>query len=844
MATNKHKTTFWEFLRNYSIEIPIIQRDYAQGRDGKESLRKNFLCDLKGALDNKEEMKLDFVYGSTENDKLYPLDGQQRLTTLWLLHWYIALKAGKLKEASTRLKNFSYETRVSSRNFCEELCDPEHFEKYDCSLAIVEFIANQTWFYSTWKQDPTIQSMLRMLGGSKNNNMADGIEKVFGCANCIINRENRFNNYYNSLIGLDCPIVFYYLPKDFGNSDDLYIKMNARGEQLTNFENFKADMIGYITKQSENGNLEAASREEWKELLDPEKGILKKLDTDWTDIFWKNKSIGTSNGRMVNHIDEIYFAFLNRFFWNELFIGKENNKFILEIGKGIDGSNKENSHPSYKYLNGSDNPNDGDSKIAYIGIDLYKYFEEGIPLVFFQKLRRVLDNLKVYLNNYSNLPECAWNKEFHFIPQYIIKGNGNVAIKNDSSEDILKVTTLNQIQRIVFFAICKYFDHNEKVTDDEYSLKHWMRVVWNLVSGEDNTGYIIRSTQAMRSAIEFINSLDSHDVYHSLNNKLPNSKIFSPKEYPGLGDLSNTDFGKKCKEEIAKAHQIIINNPRADGKPWVKVIEEAENNAFFKGSIRFLFQDENGENNWSLFDIKLKNAKLYFNAKPVCPTIELAKYCNDDQIKKIWWNFSFDVKNWKSLLLNSSIYAPIHYFLLDANWTNNSVLYTDIKNILDAIPKQDVWLLQDWNNCNIVLTNYHSKRSEPYNGYVFHVGNRIRNKWSNLVSKITGLIEIHPPQAWGNKKSEIHGQVYYRGLWTNIKYSNGKDDFYFTYYGNNTVCLMTKDWKEKKRKDSIKDDNSGDSYYFVVNDEAIDNFQSHLDCLIARSQTSNTNTSC
>lgn len=91
------------FLKNNYIEIPIIQRDYAQGRLGKENLRKNFLGDLKRALDKEPpykdtEMKLDFIYGTTENDRLNPLDGQQRLTTLWLLHWYIALRADMFVE--------------------------------------------------------------------------------------------------------------------------------------------------------------------------------------------------------------------------------------------------------------------------------------------------------------------------------------------------------------------------------------------------------------------------------------------------------------------------------------------------------------------------------------------------------------------------------------------------------------------------------------------------------------------------------------------------------------------------------------------------------------------------
>ena len=38
MATNK--ITFWQLLQNNSIEIPIVQRDYAQGRAGKNTFAK------------------------------------------------------------------------------------------------------------------------------------------------------------------------------------------------------------------------------------------------------------------------------------------------------------------------------------------------------------------------------------------------------------------------------------------------------------------------------------------------------------------------------------------------------------------------------------------------------------------------------------------------------------------------------------------------------------------------------------------------------------------------------------------------------------------------------------
>ena len=46
---------------------------------------------------------------------------------------------------------------------------------------IVEYIRNQTWFYQRYAQDPTVQGMLRTLGGTKiedstGNDIKDGLE--------------------------------------------------------------------------------------------------------------------------------------------------------------------------------------------------------------------------------------------------------------------------------------------------------------------------------------------------------------------------------------------------------------------------------------------------------------------------------------------------------------------------------------------------------------------------------------------------------------------------------------------------------------------------------------------
>ena len=71
-----------------AIEIPLFQRDYAQGRntDQARHVRERFIADLCSALDGDKELHLDFVFGDVVNGTLYPLDGQQQLTTLFLLH--------------------------------------------------------------------------------------------------------------------------------------------------------------------------------------------------------------------------------------------------------------------------------------------------------------------------------------------------------------------------------------------------------------------------------------------------------------------------------------------------------------------------------------------------------------------------------------------------------------------------------------------------------------------------------------------------------------------------------------------------------------------------------------
>ncbi|WP_314205394.1 DUF262 domain-containing protein [Capnocytophaga bilenii] len=244
------------------IEIPIIQRDYAQGREKEEKKRNRFLEALLKAVNSDKGITLDFTYGSVIDKKLIPLDGQQRLTTLFLLHWYAAKRENIPAEQEKVLEKFSYATRPSARRFCEQLL--AFLPDFSTEKYLSEQICNEAWFPMAWNDDPTVDGMLRML---------DAIHHTFAGTTRL----------WKALTE-DRKITFYF-EKLKNITDDIYIKMNSRGKPLTDFEHFKAEFTEAI-RETIGSDI-----------------ISHKIDVAWTNILWPYKD---SN----NIIDE---QFLNYF---------------------------------------------------------------------------------------------------------------------------------------------------------------------------------------------------------------------------------------------------------------------------------------------------------------------------------------------------------------------------------------------------------------------------------------------------------------------------------------------------------------------------------------------------
>ena len=214
-------------LSRYRVVIPGIQRHYVQGANNPkaESVRKQFIKEIFTAIEKKQnEFSLHFIYGpinTNGEDSFVPVDGQQRLTTLWLIARYAAEKAepSDRKHLLHLLSRFTYEDRINAKRFCQALtCEDS---RWDITQDPNPNILCQDWFVDYWKEDETVASMIRMLS--------------------TIHEE--WNKYQDTITAedileaIDSKIRFNLKIDAFG--DDIYMKMNARGLQLTQWENFK-----------------------------------------------------------------------------------------------------------------------------------------------------------------------------------------------------------------------------------------------------------------------------------------------------------------------------------------------------------------------------------------------------------------------------------------------------------------------------------------------------------------------------------------------------------------------------------------------------------------------------
>ena len=197
-------------LLEKNIVVPEIQREYVWG--SRKEIFVQFLDTLEAA--EPGNIKLGFLYSYSRNGEEYVIDGQQRLTTLVLLLYYLSLKnpddtedfRHRLRTNSANMA-FTYRVRTYTEQFMKDL-----FASGVCSG---KEILDSPWYHRYYDSDLTIQSMIEFL---------DYLKSTW------------FEYDYDNLL----KVSFWYYPVDKTSmGEELYITMNSRGKALDSAEHLK-----------------------------------------------------------------------------------------------------------------------------------------------------------------------------------------------------------------------------------------------------------------------------------------------------------------------------------------------------------------------------------------------------------------------------------------------------------------------------------------------------------------------------------------------------------------------------------------------------------------------------
>ena len=613
--------SFWALLTedNFKIEIPTIQRDYVQcSRAAKDKgIPQKFIADIHEALKTNTKLSLEFVYGNTTADKkLHLLDGQQRLTTLFLVHYYLFLaicphrkKGGHHKTFRVQqdawqkerapLDNFCYATRSNTRDFCIQLLSDKHLPRYwlqpmsvqealknlkleDLPLSFtkvpakklpvsyvysfteLENLVNQSPVYTynekrneifhnlsvqiidePWfnfpKDDPTVSSMLNML---------DIIQQKFSA------EEKECHELLNKLKSpvVQCPIVFNFLNmQNLKLGDELYLKMNARGKPLTDYEIFKSKLTEWLPK--EENILSSPNSQNTAEF---------KLDNDWQKIFW-NKAVVLEDKLdekdkkgYICRMDMMQFRFF------------EQIALLLFLQQPISSGNAAQTESIENIL------------------ENFQLLKQAPGLFGDQEHS---ENLKALLHMLEGLHDFNNRQD---------KAN-TIHKKISEAFDNIITKDLSYKARLQLFVLFLFWKEEESLTNMNI-LVQWFRVCYNLISNTniDDADEFEKALSSLRKLYDGYKQSAKSDFYEFLSSDNPNIEAFDQNQ---------------VKEEKEKS-RIIQQKELSEN-----VLLKAESHSYFDGKIGFILnfsKDSVGHYNQAnfqsyyaklsrLFDKKLEN---------------------------------------------------------------------------------------------------------------------------------------------------------------------------------------------------------------------------------------------
>lgn len=462
-------------------------------------------------------------------------------------------------------------------------------------------------------------------------------------------------------------------------------------------------------------------------------------------------------------------------------------------------------------------------KIVYTTFNNYIFKNETIDHIdllqnIVKKFERMMSSLSK--NDIDNNMFC-WIQDdsFMFIPTYEVKDGNNITVRNNAGKEILKFSSINQVQRVAFYGICKYFYDGRY---DENSFNQWKRFIWNIVSVNDfdkpdaNKPYI-RLIARMQESIKLIDLVDSHDAYKS------------------LATLQKFDEGcnilhEQFNEEIEKAYQITnstesksqqlgaLNISSKEQVKWEAEIIKQENLSVEKSVIRHLFTNRDGNINWSDFIAKSKVYHDIFVASDLIGSnnAEIIKryisFFTEDQYLQ-WLHgdkrcFNNNQSTWRYFLLNKKLSIPTHMLLTNAPHKECSIRNSDNSMRLYQLSQTK---LLDFVILKIPLSWirwYHGHEAIFPSGPGVFLDAKARDAF--LSQEKINVCEKHiVPDTDFYYESDID----FTYVWHEISYN-------FKWYRDNIVYLMTTDWEYLYRNENAE--NYDDKYYQINTQNNID----------------------
>ncbi len=517
---------FKEYITDNKVEIPEIQRDYVQGRGNTEKemdKRDKFVTFLIDVLvGKKQKAHLQFIYGSSATTSNFvPLDGQQRLTTLFLLHWFL-WNYSDISENIEYLKNFRYKTRISSTSFCQRLVASRIKTINNESLS--KTLKNQSWFSEDWVLDPTVDAMLQMLDAFQ--------EKLRGKS------QKEFSDLYSRLIEKDV-ITFDTLDMEtFTLTDALYIKMNARGKHLTDFENWKSAFIGFLEQKNDSKEFDTTgSRNGMKTYKDY---FSYSIEHEWTELFWKYACIEYQSKSEEER--NLFYPTIDKSFENYLF-------FLQSYFHYIDGNKHDSADFSKLSLEEKEN-----------------LLRKNIDFIF-----QSLDALYL-IGDHNEFFDALFYRTDGIIPDVSFLSTNKVRLFDSNRANLFESVCKGEAsvkEQILLLGLLKFFIKNKtrKVNDE---LRVYARCIRNLLEIQ---------TQATNKITTCGSDLRINDFakYDDAFNKVLNMSITTPYFFPSTLGLSHSSIECGKSAFIKATDKIEDYHLLDDCKIWYSNLDVFKN---------------------------------------------------------------------------------------------------------------------------------------------------------------------------------------------------------------------------------------------------------------------------